>query len=286
MRPTLPAASLRLTFLLALCLTTLFAHADDSTGIQFVKGSWKAVLAEAKKRNKPIFVDVYTTWCGPCKLMEKQAFSDARVGKLMNANFVNYKLDAEKDEGMALAKHYVITGYPTGLYLSEDGILTYRHSGYSNIADFMAEVNKAIKAAKDGRPITTWDAEFEQRKRDPVFLKAYLDKRAKLGLPHANALNAYLAFIPEAEWTTKNNLLLAAGNLTTARSRVFELVLLKADSVSKNRESAERNNRVIAGLMDAVARDRKDAITEDELEESIQNARRVNRQLKGGSGPN
>ena len=39
---------------------------EDEAGIQFVTGTWEEVLAIAKKAKKSIFVDAYTTWCGPC----------------------------------------------------------------------------------------------------------------------------------------------------------------------------------------------------------------------------
>ena len=50
-------------FVLLFPITVLFAE----EGIVFDQGSWKAVLAKAKRENKLVFVDVYTSWCGPCK---------------------------------------------------------------------------------------------------------------------------------------------------------------------------------------------------------------------------
>ena len=60
----------------------LFAYSiEEEKGIQFFKGTWNELLAEAKKQNKPIFVDVYTTWCRPCKVLDKDVF---RTRKLEN----------------------------------------------------------------------------------------------------------------------------------------------------------------------------------------------------------
>lgn len=90
---------------------------DEPPGVTFLKGSWKDALAEAKRQNKPIFLDVFTTWCPPCKRMAKEAFPNARVGAKFNIHFINYQLDAEKGEGIAIAKQYAVASYPTALYI-------------------------------------------------------------------------------------------------------------------------------------------------------------------------
>ena len=66
----------------------LFVSVVYAQGISFFSGSWSDVLAEAKQKKKVVFVDIYTEWCGPCKLMEKNIFPDEQVGKYYNANFI------------------------------------------------------------------------------------------------------------------------------------------------------------------------------------------------------
>src|SRR3989339_764670 len=73
-------------------------------GIKFETGSWKEVLEKARTEKKLVFIDVYTSWCGPCKLMAKDIFPSKSVGDVFNKNFINYKIDAEKGEGVAIAK--------------------------------------------------------------------------------------------------------------------------------------------------------------------------------------
>ena len=76
-------------------------------GILFREGSWKEMLALAKKENKLVFVDNYTSWCGPCKKMLKEVFSRKDIGEYMNTRFVNYKQDMEQEEGKELAGKYI-----------------------------------------------------------------------------------------------------------------------------------------------------------------------------------
>ncbi|HEY8403416.1 MAG TPA: thioredoxin fold domain-containing protein [Flavobacteriales bacterium] len=52
-------------------------------------------LALQKKNPKPIMMDVYTTWCGPCKMLDKNTFQDPRVAKYLNENYYSVKFNAE-----------------------------------------------------------------------------------------------------------------------------------------------------------------------------------------------
>ena len=265
--------TLSLTTYLAARANTFPVAVGDTTavGIRFFTGSWSQLLAEAKKQNKPVFVDVFTTWCGPCKLMAKQAFPDKAVGTLFNANFISYQIDAEKGEGLDVAKKYAVTAYPTSLFVSADGNLIQRTVGYGGIKGLMDEASKAVDAAKDPKPMSVWDEEFANGKRDAAFLSSYLAKRAKLGMPSAEALEAYLNVAPETEWTKPANIDAVAANLTTANSRAFGALLgeLKTMMTDKARMASVQNMMQAVGM--AVSKDERKAKTEAELEQAVAN---------------
>lgn len=88
-------------------------------------------LAAAKKEGKLLFVDFYTTWCPPCKMMSQKVFPQKEVGDFMNKHFVNIKLDVEKDtEGAPYATKYQISAVPTFVILNpKTGKVVYRLSG-------------------------------------------------------------------------------------------------------------------------------------------------------------
>ena len=62
--------------------------ADLETSIQFTNAKWADLQKKAKDENKIIFVDIYATWCGPCKLLKRTTFTDKEVGDFFNANFI------------------------------------------------------------------------------------------------------------------------------------------------------------------------------------------------------
>lgn len=90
------------TFTLIAYLTTnvLFAQ-----GINFQKGSWAEIKAKAKAENKFIFVDAYTTWCGPCKWLSKKVFPQKKVGDLFNKTMYPLSWIWKKERVLRLPKN-------------------------------------------------------------------------------------------------------------------------------------------------------------------------------------
>jgi peroxiredoxin len=120
--------------------------AQNSKGINFQKIDLEAAKKIAQKENKLIFIDVFTTWCGPCKLMQKNVFPDEKLGDMFNKNFVSLAIDAEK-EGVDLAKKFKIVNFPSYLFLDKNGELVQYDFGYYNVQQFstigMAVLDKA-----------------------------------------------------------------------------------------------------------------------------------------------
>jgi len=110
-------------------------------GIQFFSGSLDKAKAKAKKEKKLIFIDCYTTWCGPCKMMTKKTFTDKAVGEYFNKNFICLKMDMELTDGAKIRAEYNIDGYPTYLFMDASGVVKHREMGYYEPKEFL-EVGK------------------------------------------------------------------------------------------------------------------------------------------------
>lgn len=103
-------------------------NSAEEQGIQFYH-DFDEALAEAAKTGKPLFVDAYATWCGPCKWMSAKTFTQQQVGEYYNTHFINVKIDAEKGKGRDFAKKYNIRAYPTLFFISSDGKLIQKSEG-------------------------------------------------------------------------------------------------------------------------------------------------------------
>lgn len=94
-------------------------------GIEFQHISLEEGLQQARASNKPLFIDVYATWCGPCKYLSNNVFTDEDLGAFMNENFICLKLDGEQPDGRSLMTDFDLDSYPTMLFLSpEKKVLT------------------------------------------------------------------------------------------------------------------------------------------------------------------
>ncbi len=184
---------------LILTLMLFFAVSGFSQGIKFEHGTWKEVLAKAEQTHKPVFVDVYTSWCGPCKKMNKDIFPLEEVGKVYNANFICYQIDAEKGEGIKIAQKYNVMSYPTYLFIKADGVLFSRASGSMESENFIKVSKAALTDLNDSKPIAEWEKEYIQNKNNPQFILNYINELTKLGLPSASLFDDYLKLIPEEE---------------------------------------------------------------------------------------
>ncbi len=188
-----------------LCLFMLgFTVGAVAQGIQFepAEQSWATTLAKAKKDNKLVFVDAFTTWCGPCKMMAKDIFPQKAVGDLYNKQFVCAKIDMEKGEGVTLAQRYNVRAYPTYLFVNGDGELVHRSLGSMEEGKFLA----VGKAAKDpDQQFFSLKTRFEKGERSEKFLKNFVaacDAAQETDLL-PTAADAYLA--TQKDWSNKEN---------------------------------------------------------------------------------
>ena len=126
-------------------MLTLFLLSFGLESSPFLKGSFDAALTKAKDEKKLVFVDIYTTWCGPCKLMDRTTFKDKEVRNLLSESVVAFKIDAEKGEGINIARKYKVTGYPCFLILDSEGKLVSKYLGFIPAKPFINWVKENLE---------------------------------------------------------------------------------------------------------------------------------------------
>lgn len=132
--------------------------------------TYQQALAAAKTESKMVFMDFYTDWCGPCKLMAREVFPQKLVGDFFNSRFVCLKVNAEKGEGIALAKQYKPAAYPTFIIIAPDEKVVGRTEGYRPADQFVENINRMIDPTLTPEKMKTL---YEQGNRSAELIKAY-----------------------------------------------------------------------------------------------------------------
>ncbi len=196
----------------------LFAQKPPTEGgIQFLHDDWKTAVRLSKSMNKPIFLDAYTTWCGPCKTMSRTTFLDKKVIAFCNEKFINLKMDMEQGEGITLAKKYGIKAYPTLLFLDNEGNILHRAAGLHDTEQFLRLANEAFDPEKR---LAASDTRYLKGDRNPDFLRDYALRSSQTADPRQQEVAmAYLQ--TQKSWLTNDNLKFIYRFADEARSPLF-----------------------------------------------------------------
>ncbi len=146
-----------------LCSVVIFAQTN------FQELSLEKAREQAKTENKPIFLDCYTSWCGPCKMMANNVFTLEAAGDYFNKNFVCVKIDMEKGEGPAIGKQYGVDAYPTFLIINADGKLMHKLVGAMSLEELIENVECGLKASS----IAEYETLYQSGKLDKTEQMAY-----------------------------------------------------------------------------------------------------------------
>jgi thioredoxin 1 len=114
---------------------------EDHGKLNWFKGTFEEALAQAKASNKLIFIDFWTTWCGWCKRLNKDTFSDDTVVAEMN-DIICVSIDAESKAGKPIAERYHVKGYPALFLLASDGSAEDSIGGYLPPDRFKLEIQR------------------------------------------------------------------------------------------------------------------------------------------------
>ena len=110
--------------------------------------SYNNALSRAQKERKYVLVDVYTDWCGWCKVLDKKVFADPEAAAFINKSFVGFKANAEKGDGIAFSKKYNIEGFPTTVVLNPQGKMLGQFSGFKPAKAYMKTLTSIVKKAR------------------------------------------------------------------------------------------------------------------------------------------
>lgn len=196
------------------------------------QAKWEKILKMAKKQNKPIFVDAYTTWCGPCKTMDRDVFTNNEVAAFFNANFISVKMDMEKGEGITLKTDWEIKAYPTLLYFNSNGEIAHRVVGAYNAQEFLGYSKNANN--KDLMAVNL-QKRYDAGERDGTFMYNYL---VSLRLGYHKELEAkvsddYLSSLADEDLLKEENWNIIKYFMKDSASKGFQFLVTNQDKLAE-----------------------------------------------------
>lgn len=235
-------------------VTAVFAISPliGAEGIRFFEGSWEETLKEAKRLDRIIFVDAYAVWCGPCKKMAAEVFTDGKVGEFYNKNFVNLKLDAEKGDGLKFQEKYPISAFPTLFFIDHNGEVVQQVRGAQSIEGFLELGKKAL--GKLDRSSQFAEA-YENGNREPELILNYIRALNKAGKPSLKIANDYLR--TQKDLSTSFNLSFILEAAVESDSRIFDLLIQYRKAI----EAAENPQVVSERIQQAIEASAQKAVT-------------------------
>lgn len=191
--------------------------------IEFRQLTWAETLEAARAENKPIFIDCYTTWCGPCKWMTANIFTDNAVADYFNKNYIAVKFDMEKGEGLDLAKQFKIRAYPTLIHANANEEILFVSVGASQ--DPKSYIANAKQAMDPNNNLPYYIANKDEIFSDSKEMLNYFKVMSSANMVSQPDVDTYFDQFPVKEWTSASNWEIITMTVRDGNNSVFKTVV-------------------------------------------------------------
>ena len=189
--------------LLFTILITISDGYSQNRSIKFVEKPWSEILALAKKENKLIFMDAFASWCGPCKWLATNIFTNDTIADYYNSTFICVSIDMEKGEGVQIRNKYEVRYYPTLLFINQGGEIVHEKVGAARkIPDY---INMGKTALNPEENLSAYIKKYNNGENSDDFIQSFLIKLSDAYLPVQPILQKYFSAKSEAEMFSRSS---------------------------------------------------------------------------------
>lgn len=211
---------MRTLLFLALFLVTLNSFAQSN--IQFRDIGFQQALKSAHAENKLVFFMGFASWCGHCKNMKEEVFTDSSVANFYNSHFVCISMDMEKGDGMELKKKLDITSYPGLVFVDSTGKTVYQIMGEFKPADFIEQGKNSMIREKQ---LPYLQQQFEANPSDSDKCLQYLLALRRGGLDATQMIDTYFSLHTDQQLISPMNWRIVNMGISDIQSPHFKFLL-------------------------------------------------------------
>lgn len=217
----------------------LFSQATIKEPAAFQEVPFEEALKQAKASKKIVFIDFYTSWCGPCKKLDLTTWKDPQVIKLMNEKAVALKLDAEKNR--ELANRYQVQSYPTMVLIRPDGSVIDKIVGYQDGPTFVNNFKESLVGNTQlKRALEEVDRVKDESIEKIVEARYNLGRELANSNKNAEALTEYLWCLDDGMKKTKSYTGLRSSFLLFYINRLGKVYPPAKDALIERRDNAHK----------------------------------------------
>ncbi len=203
----------------------------QNRSITFIDKPFADILAMSRQEHKMVFMDAYTSWCGPCKWMSAHMFTNDTVADFYNKNFICARYDMEKGEGPKLSQQYRVRAFPTLLFINQDGNMVHLRVGAAQSAP--EYISLALNAMDTTECFTAYMKRYSTGENSPGFIYNYLKRLTDAYLPADVPLNKYLSGQKESDLIKNDNWKIIFSFCNNMESREFKFLLARQDEFAR-----------------------------------------------------
>ena len=223
-----------ISFILSIIISLNFY----AQGIDFKTDNLESLKARAKSENKLIFIDAYTSWCGPCKWMANNVFTNDTVGKFFNQHFISSKIDMEKGEGIKFAEKYNVMCYPNFLILDSNGEIVHRKAGAMQNSELISFGQDVFNNSKT---YSFFKNNLEKENKNQKILIEYIDYMKNTCVDITPLVNDYFEKIDSNDFVKYENWKMILYHVKDINSKPFNFFYNHFDDFSNKYTSDSVN---------------------------------------------
>lgn len=256
-----------LVLLMTLALERLYSQEISLDHIEFQsQPAWEKVLDQARETGKLIFLDGYTTWCAPCRKMDKEVFTMPEVANYFNQKFINVKYDMEKNEGVYLKNQYGIKVFPTYLFVNGYGQVVHRIIGaHTKDGEFLAYAKLSVTP---GKSYSELEQRYRNGERNPDMMFSYMQVLRLAGeqKKEAEIVKSYLSLMAKDHFMDSTYWQAIKYFLHDPISREFKILMDNRDEIAAAIGAKEVDAKIYEVIDNSI---KENASVDEQTEENL-----------------